>query len=49
MLSENSAKVYKFDLDALAPLADLYGPTIDEAATPLTVMPESQSRAFQHD
>jgi len=49
VLSENSAKVYKFDLDKLAPLAAQYGPTVDEAATPLTVMPDSQSRAFQHD
>ena len=33
MLSENAARVYDFDLDALAPLAAEHGPTVEEVAT----------------
>jgi predicted TIM-barrel fold metal-dependent hydrolase len=36
VLSENAAKVYGFDLGALAPLAEKFGPTVDEVAKPLT-------------
>ncbi len=32
ILSENAAHVYDFDLDALAPLAAEYGPTVEELA-----------------
>jgi predicted TIM-barrel fold metal-dependent hydrolase len=46
VLSENAAKVYGFDLEALQPIADEYGPTVDEVATPLTVVPDNQSPAF---
>lgn len=46
VLSENASKVYKFDLKKLAPLADQYGPTVAELATPLTALPENQSPAF---
>ncbi len=35
VLSENIAKVYGFDLDALAPLAAAHGPAVDELAVPL--------------
>ena len=35
IFSENIAEVYGFDLDALAPLAAEYGPTVEELATPL--------------
>ena len=35
MLSENVAKLYDFDLDALRPLADKIGPTVGEIATPI--------------
>jgi predicted TIM-barrel fold metal-dependent hydrolase len=37
IFSENIAKVYDFDLDALAPLAAQFGPTVEEIATPLPV------------
>jgi predicted TIM-barrel fold metal-dependent hydrolase len=37
IFSENIAKVYGFDLDALAPLAAEHGPTVEELATPLPV------------
>ncbi len=46
VLSETAAKVYKFDLAALAPLADACGPTVEEVATPLTELPDNQSPAF---
>ena len=35
MLSGNAARLYNFDLDALAPLAQKYGPTVEEIATPV--------------
>jgi predicted TIM-barrel fold metal-dependent hydrolase len=35
MLGGNAAKLYDFDLDALAPLARKIGPTVAEVATPL--------------
>ncbi len=39
MLSENAAKFYDFDLDALAPLAAKIGPTVAEVATPIDDIP----------
>ena len=35
IFSENIAKVYGFDLDALAPIAAEVGPTVEEIATPV--------------
>jgi hypothetical protein len=35
MTSENAAKVYGIDLEALQPLADRIGPTVEEIDTPL--------------
>ncbi|MCQ3807275.1 MAG: amidohydrolase family protein [Acidimicrobiaceae bacterium] len=35
ILTDNAAKVYKFDLDALAPLAEKYCPTKEFVATPI--------------
>jgi len=35
VLGENAARVYGFDLDALAPLAAEVGPRVDDVATPL--------------
>ncbi len=35
MLSENAAKLYDFDLEALAPLAERFGPTYEELHTPI--------------
>jgi predicted TIM-barrel fold metal-dependent hydrolase len=46
ILSENVASVYNFDLDALAPLAAQYGPTVDELATPLDRLPENPNSAL---
>lgn len=47
VLGTNAAKVYGFDLDALAPLAAAVGPTVDEVATPLGAVPaDATSPAF---
>ena len=35
VLAGNAADLYDFDLEALAPLAEQYGPTVAEIARPL--------------
>jgi predicted TIM-barrel fold metal-dependent hydrolase len=47
ILGENAAKLYGFDMAALAPLAEQYGPTIAEIAQPLTELPENPNSALQ--
>jgi hypothetical protein len=50
MLGGNAAKVYGFDLDALAPLVACIGPTVDAVATPLDATPgDASSTAFEPD
>ena len=39
VLAGNAAEVYGFDLDALAPLAAQFGPTVAEIAVPLEAIP----------
>ena len=39
-LSENAAQLYDFDLKALAPLAQQFGPTIGEIAEPIDAIPD---------
>lgn len=46
VLGGNAAKLYDFDLDALAPLAEQYGPTVEEIASPLTELPEHPNAAL---
>ena len=46
ILAENAAELYDFDLEALAPLAEQYGPTVAEIATPLTDIPENPNSAL---
>ena len=46
VLAGNAARLYDFDLDALAPLAAEHGPTVDEIATPLTELPEHPNSAL---
>ena len=46
ILAGNAAKLYDFDLDALAPLAALHGPTVDELAQPLRQMPADANDAL---
>jgi predicted TIM-barrel fold metal-dependent hydrolase len=47
MLAGNAAALYDFDLAALAPLAEQFGPTVAEIAEPLTVMPEGANEALR--
>jgi predicted TIM-barrel fold metal-dependent hydrolase len=45
--SQNAARIYGFDLAALAPVAARVGPTVEEVAQPLEAMPaDSASPAF---
>ncbi len=47
MLSANAAKVYGFDVDALAPFGDACGPTMEQIHTPLESIPKgATSPAF---
>jgi predicted TIM-barrel fold metal-dependent hydrolase len=46
VLARNAAKLYGFDLDALAPLAEQYGPTVEEIASPLTALPDRPNAAL---
>ena len=46
ILSENAARLYGFDLEALAPLAAEHGPTVAEIATPLDALPEHPNSAL---
>ena len=47
ILGTNAAKLYGFDLDALAPLAAQHGPTVEELAQPLTELPANPNRALR--
>ena len=49
LLSENAAKLYDFDLDALRPLADRIGPTVGEVATPVEDVPEKELELISSD
>jgi predicted TIM-barrel fold metal-dependent hydrolase len=46
VLAGNAARLYDFDLDALAPLAAQYGPTVEEIATPLDALPDHPNAAL---
>jgi len=47
ILADNAAKLYGFDLDALAREAAKYGPTHAEIAQPLTELPENPNMALR--
>jgi hypothetical protein len=50
ILGLTAAKVYRFDLDALAPLVARIGPTVAEVARPLEAVPAgASSTAFEPD
>ncbi len=49
ILAGNAAKLYDFDLDALAPLAAQYGPTVDEIAQPIDEVPEKHLQRLSAD
>ena len=46
VLARTAAEVYDFDLAALKPLADHYGPTVGEIAQPLAELPEKPNEAL---
>ena len=46
ILGENVARLYDFDLKALAPLGEQFGPTVDELHQPLVELPESPNEAL---
>lgn len=46
ILGGNAAKLYDFDLQALAPLARKFGPTFEEIALPLDTLPENPNEAL---
>jgi predicted TIM-barrel fold metal-dependent hydrolase len=49
LLSENAAKLYDFDLDALAPLAAKVGPTVAEIAEPIDQVPDKTLERLSGD
>ena len=49
MLADNAAKLYDFDLAALAPLAAKIGPTVGEVATPIDKLPEKNLERLSGD
>ena len=46
LLGGNAAKLYDFDLNALRPLAQQYGPTVGELQQPLVELPENPNEAL---
>jgi predicted TIM-barrel fold metal-dependent hydrolase len=46
LLAGNAARLYNFSLDALAPLATEFGPTVAELSRPLDVLPEHPNEAL---
>ena len=49
LLAGNAADLYRFDLDALAPLAARIGPTVSEVATPIDQVPDKQLERLSGD
>jgi predicted TIM-barrel fold metal-dependent hydrolase len=47
ILAGNAAKLYDFDLTALAPIAARVGPTVTELATPLDQLPDHANEALR--
>ena len=46
ILGGTAAAVYGFDLEALAPAAERFGPTVEEIAEPLTQLPEKPNETL---
>jgi predicted TIM-barrel fold metal-dependent hydrolase len=46
LLAETAAELYDFDLAALAPLAQKYGPTVEELSQPLDRLPDQPNEAL---
>jgi hypothetical protein len=48
LVATNAAGLYDFDLDALAPLAAEFGPTVAELAEPLDGLPPDANDALRN-
>jgi predicted TIM-barrel fold metal-dependent hydrolase len=48
ILAGNAARLYGFDLDALAPLADKIGPLVKDIAVPLDSLPDHPNEALRN-
>ena len=46
LLAGNAADIYGFDLAALAPVAERFGPTVEELSTPLDRLPDHPNEAL---
>ena len=46
VLARSASEIYEFDLDALQPLAQQYGPTVGEIAQPLVELPDKPNEAL---
>lgn len=49
LLAGNAARLYDFDLEALAPLASKIGPTVAEVATPIDAVPDKALERLSGD
>lgn len=49
MLAGNAAKLYDFDLEALAPLAERIGPTVAQVAEPIDEIPDKHLERLSSD
>ncbi|MFZ4669983.1 MAG: amidohydrolase family protein, partial [Microthrixaceae bacterium] len=47
LVAGNAAALYGFDLDALAPIAERVGPTVEQVATPLDELPADANDALR--
>ena len=48
-MATNAARLYDFDLTALAPRAEQFGPTVAEMREPLLELPENPSQGLSRD
>ena len=49
MLTDNAAALYDFDVDALRPLGEKFGPTVGEIATPIDAVPDKKLERLSGD
>jgi predicted TIM-barrel fold metal-dependent hydrolase len=47
MLTTNAAKFFGFDVEALSPLGETYGPTVGELQLPLSTLPENANEVLR--
>ena len=49
ILAGNVARLYDFDLDAMAPLAAHFGPSVEEVAEPIDAVPDKNLERVSTD